>query len=142
MRSNSTLKIEDKYGGEGEFWKFTRRVEARSTVPCSAGKGCWVSQGNSSTGTHPTPPHPCRSCSGHRFTSPRGDEKALVLSLPGVHPPPHRLLLQKVSSSLGCYRNNNASGTPLSLLSCLSSHMESWVAPLGEKAMWVGTFGH
>lgn len=70
--------------------------------------------------------------------APRGDEKVLVPSLPGVP----QLLQQKVSGSLGCYRNNNASGTPHSLLSCLSSHMESWVAPLGKEAMWVGTFGH
>lgn len=69
--------------------------------------------------------------------APRGDEKVLVPSLPVP-----QLLQQKVSSSLGCYRNNNASGTPHSLLSCLSSHMESWVAPLGKEAMWVGTFGH
>lgn len=43
-----------------------------------------------------------------------GGDKVLGLSLPGVP----QLLQQKVSSSLGCYRNNNASGTPHSLLSC------------------------
>lgn len=43
--------------GEEALGKLVRRVEARSTVLCSVGKGCWVSQGNSSTGTQATPPH-------------------------------------------------------------------------------------
>lgn len=91
-----------------------------------------MSQDDSPTGTQPTQPLV------QTVAAPRGDEKVLVLSLAGVP----QLLQQKVSSSLGCYRNNNASGTPHSLLGCLSSHMEPWVAPLGKEAMWVGTFGH
>lgn len=127
-------------GEKGNFGSLQGRWRLNLLFHAQQAKGCWVSQGNSSAGIQPNPPHLCRGCSGHRSASPGGDEKALVLSLPGVPLP--WLLLQKVSSSLGCYRNNNASGTPLSLLSCLSSHMESWVAPLGEEAMWVGTFGH
>lgn len=84
--------------------------------------------------TQPTPPRV------QTVAAPRGDEKVLVVpSLPGV---PQVLQQQKMSSSLGCHSNDNASGAPHSLFRCLSSHKESWVSPLGKEATWVGTFGH
>lgn len=80
-------------------------------------------------GTQPTPP--CVQT----VAAPRGD-KVLVVSLPGVP----QVLQQKMSSSLGCYRNDNASSAPHSSLS--SHEEESWVALLGKETTWVGTFGH
>lgn len=118
--------------GDGAFWTLVRRVGTGSVL-CSADKGSWVSQGDSPMGIQRTLPPLVQT-----MAAPGGDEKVPVLSLPGVP----QLLQQKVSSSLGCYRNNNASGTPHSLLSCLSSHMESRVAPLGKETTWVGTSGH
>jgi hypothetical protein len=125
--SNMWIKLER--GGT-----LVRRVAAGSTVLCPADKGSWLSQDDSPMSTQPTPPRV------QTVAAPRGDEKVLVVpSLPGV---PQVLQQQKMSSSLGCHSNDNASGAPHSLFRCLSSHKESWVAPLGKEATWVGTFGH
>lgn len=92
--------------GRGAIWKLVRRVEAGSVL-CSADKGSWLNQGDSLMGIQRTLPLV-------QTVAAPGGEKVLGLSLPGVP----QLLQQKVSSSSGCYRNNNASGTPHSLLSC------------------------